>query len=168
MDIFRVYGFNLILLPVNLAGVVKSIQQAITGRRIPFARTPKVANRTATSFLFAISPFLIIGYSVLTTWRDVANEFWGNAAFAAFNSITATYALVALMGVRNAVVDVWLGFVEWLYVDDGPKAAPIRVRRRRAELPPAPPNDTVTEPPSCRNLATRRSRSRPSDAVDIE
>ena len=28
MDIFRVYGFNLILLPVNLAGVVKSIQQA--------------------------------------------------------------------------------------------------------------------------------------------
>jgi cellulose synthase (UDP-forming) len=140
MDIFRVYGFNLILLPVNLAGVVKSIQQAITGRRIPFARTPKVANRTATSFLFAISPFLIIGYSVLTTWRDVANEFWGNAAFAAFNAITATYALVALMGVKNAVVDVWLGFVERLYVDDGPKAAPIRVRRRREEPQPATPS----------------------------
>ena len=140
MDIFRVYGFNLILLPVNLAGVVKSIQQAITGRRIPFARTPKVANRTATSFLFAISPFLIIGYSVLTTWRAVGNEFWGNAAFAAFNAMTATYALVALMGVKNAVVDVWLGFVERLYVTDGPKAAPIRVRRRREEPQPAAPS----------------------------
>ena len=81
MDIFRIYGFNLILLPVNLAGVVKSIQQAITGRRIPFARTPKVANRTATPLLFAFSPFLIIGWSVLTAWRGVANEFWGNAFF---------------------------------------------------------------------------------------
>ena len=27
-DVFRIYGFNLILLPVNLAGVLKSLQQA--------------------------------------------------------------------------------------------------------------------------------------------
>src|SRR6476646_7917930 len=32
----------------------------------------------------------------------------------------------------------------------------------------APPNDTVTAPPSCRSRATRRSRSRLSDAVAIE
>ena len=90
MDIFRVYGFNLILLPVNLAGVVKSIQQAITGRRIPFARTPKVSNRTATPLLFAFSPFLIIGWSIFTVWRGIENQFWGNVAFAAFNTVTAT------------------------------------------------------------------------------
>ena len=29
LDVLRIYGFNLILLPVNLAGVAKSIQQAI-------------------------------------------------------------------------------------------------------------------------------------------
>lgn len=46
-DIFRIYGFNLVLLPVNLAGVLKSIQQAFTGEKIPFARTPKARNRTA-------------------------------------------------------------------------------------------------------------------------
>ena len=40
----------------------------------------------------------------------MGNEFWGNAAFAAFNAITATYALVALMGVKNAVVDVLARF----------------------------------------------------------
>src|SRR6478609_2870071 len=136
MDIFRVYGFNLILLPVNLAGVVKSIQQTITGRRIPFARTPKVVNRTATTFLFAISPFLIIGWSVLTVWRGVSNEFWGNALFGLFNAVTASYALLALMGLRYAVVDVWLGFVERLYVSDKPKQV-IRVRRRRVEPAPA-------------------------------
>ena len=60
--------------------------------------TRRSRNRTATPLLFAISPFLIIGYSVFTVWRDVGNEFWGNAAFAAFNAITATYALFALMG----------------------------------------------------------------------
>src|SRR6185312_15252466 len=36
-DVLRIYGFNLILLPVNLAGVFKSLQQALTGKKIPFA-----------------------------------------------------------------------------------------------------------------------------------
>src|SRR5690606_24594461 len=36
-DILRIYGFNLILLPVNLAGVLKSMQQALTAKKIPFA-----------------------------------------------------------------------------------------------------------------------------------
>ena len=137
MDIFRVYGFNLILLPVNLAGVVKSMQQAITGRRIPFARTPKVSNRTATPLLFAFSPFLIIGWSIFTVWRGIENQFWGNVAFAAFNTITASYALLSLMGLRYAIVDIWLGFIERLYVPDK-KAPVVRVRRRRVE-PATPP-----------------------------
>ena len=137
-DIFRVYGFNLILLPVNLAGVAKSIQQAITGRSIPFARTPKVANRTATGLLFALSPFLIIGYSLFTVYRDVQVGHWGNAAFAGFNAITGTYALVALMGVRNAIVDIWLGFVERLYVPEKKAPTPVRRRRAAAEPPAAP------------------------------
>lgn len=130
-DIFRVYGFNLILLPVNLAGVAKSIQQAITGRSIPFARTPKVSNRTATGLLFALSPFLIIGYSVFTVYRDVKIGNWGNAAFAAFNATTASYALVALMGVQNAIVDIWLGFVERLYVPEKSAKPVVRDRQRR-------------------------------------
>ncbi len=131
MDIFRVYGFNLILLPVNLAGVVKSIQQAITGKRIPFARTPKVANRTATPLLFALSPFLIIGFSLFTVWRDIQLQFWGNATFAAFNALTASYALFALMGARHALVDIWLGFVERLYVTDKASRPKVEVRRAR-------------------------------------
>jgi hypothetical protein len=125
-------------LPVNLAGVFKSIQQAITGRRIPFARTPKVANRTATPLLFAFSPFLIIGWSVWTAWRGWVNGFWGNFIFGAFNATTAAYALVALVGVQFALVDVWLGFVERLYVDDKPREI-VRVRRRRAAPEPAAP-----------------------------
>ncbi|HEV2073570.1 MAG TPA: glycosyltransferase family 2 protein [Thermomicrobiales bacterium] len=46
-DILRVSAFNIMLLPINLAGVLKSVQQGVTGTRTPFARTPKVEGRTA-------------------------------------------------------------------------------------------------------------------------
>ena len=46
IDLFRVYALNLLLIPVNLGGVFKSLQQAVTRRTIPFSRTPKVAGRT--------------------------------------------------------------------------------------------------------------------------
>ncbi|HEV7206090.1 MAG TPA: glycosyltransferase family 2 protein [Jatrophihabitans sp.] len=136
-DVLRIYGFNLILLPVNLAGVAKSLQQAVTGKKIPFARTPKVRNRTATPLLFAISPFLIIGYSIITVVRDYHAHNWGNAAFAAVNALGATYAVLAFMGGRNVLVDIAFGVQERLYVTDAPKAE-VQVVRRRRVAPEAP------------------------------
>ena len=47
-DLPMVYALNLLLLPVNLAGVAKSVQQAVTKRKTPFRRTPKVSDRTRT------------------------------------------------------------------------------------------------------------------------
>ena len=70
-DIFRIYGFNLVLLPVNLAGVLKSVQQAFTGDKIPFVRTPKVRDRTASPGLYVVVPYLIVAFSLVTLWRDV-------------------------------------------------------------------------------------------------
>ena len=69
-DIFRIYGFNLVLLPVNLAGVLKSLQQALTGDKIPFVRTPKVKDRTAAPALYVLAPYLIVAFSLLTVWRN--------------------------------------------------------------------------------------------------
>lgn len=40
-DIFRIYGFNIVLLTVNLSGTLKSIQQGMTNTKIPFARHRK-------------------------------------------------------------------------------------------------------------------------------
>lgn len=116
-DIFRIYGFNLILLPVNLAGVLKSLQQALTGEKIPFARTPKVKDRTAAPWLYAVAPVLIVAFSLLTLWRDVLQQNWGNAAFAAFNAFWGGWAFLAYIGVWNAVVDTALGWRAWFYVD---------------------------------------------------
>ncbi|KQW06772.1 glycosyltransferase [Leifsonia sp. Root4] len=121
-DIFRIYGFNLILLPVNLAGVLKSMQQAITGEKIPFVRTPKVKDRTAVPVLYVVVPYLIIAFSVLTFARDFYAQNWGNAVFAAFNALLAAYATWMYIGVRNSIVDVWLGILNWLYVDKKTKA----------------------------------------------
>jgi cellulose synthase (UDP-forming) len=47
-DLARVYALNLLLLPVNLAGVILSLWQILTGRKAAFGRTPKIEGRTAT------------------------------------------------------------------------------------------------------------------------
>lgn len=116
-DVLNIYGFNLILLPVNLAGVFKSLQQMITTQKIPFARTPKVKNRTATGLLYLLSPIFIIGFSLFTVWRNVEGENWGNAAFAGFNAITAIWAVIAYIGIGNFFIDLGYGLINMLYVE---------------------------------------------------
>jgi hypothetical protein len=100
--------------------VIKSIQQAMTGRKIPFARTPKVKNRTATPALYVLAPIAIIAFSAFTFVRDYRLENWGNAIFAAFNGLLTLYALVAYQGIKNSIIDVWLGMTSMLYVKDAP------------------------------------------------
>lgn len=115
-DIFRIYGFNLVLLPVNLAGVLKSLQQAFTGDKIPFVRTPKVKDRTAAPALYVLVPYLIVAFSLFTLWRDASVGNWGNVAFAALNTTLAAFAIWAYIGIANSVVDLSLGALNWLYV----------------------------------------------------
>lgn len=120
-DVLRIYGFNLILLPVNLAGVLKSMQQAITSKKIPFARTPKVKDRTLSSPLYIIAPLMIIAFSIFTCVRDYNAGNWPNAAFAAFNATLATWAFISYIGIGNALVDIWYGITNWFYVDITPQ-----------------------------------------------
>jgi len=116
-DVLRIYGFNLILLPVNLAGVLKSLQQALSGKKIPFARTPKIKNRTASPMLYVIVPLLIVAFSLFTLWRDELAHNWGNAFFAGFNAFVAFWAILAYIGIWNTIVDVWYGLTDWMYVE---------------------------------------------------
>lgn len=115
LDVLRIYGFNLIFLPVNLAGVFTSIGQAITGRKIAFKRTPKVRDRTTTGFWFVVLPYALVAFSVWTLAREIPDEQWGHAAFAGANAVLAFYAIVAFMGLRNSFVDVVTSVVHWLY-----------------------------------------------------
>jgi cellulose synthase (UDP-forming) len=122
-DIFRIYGFNLILLPVNLAGVLKSLQQALSGEKIPFARTPKVKNRTVSPLLFVVAPLAIVAFSALTFVRSYHAANWGNAAFALMNAALATWAIVSYIGIFVTIADIWVGLTDWLYVDTHKKVS---------------------------------------------
>ena len=120
-DVLRIYGFNLILLPVNLAGVLKSLQQALTSKKIPFARTPKVKNRTISPLLYVLTPVLIVAFSGFTFWRDARAGNWTNAAFEGFNTLTALWAIIAYIGIWNMLIDIWHGLIDWMYVEVPPK-----------------------------------------------
>jgi len=115
-DVFRVYAFNLILLTVNLAGTVKSLQQAAAKSKIPFARTPKVNDRTATPALYVLAAYLIAAFSFYTLINDIFTRNWSNGAFALFNGVLTTYAIIAFMGFRNSIVDLFVGFAHWVRV----------------------------------------------------
>jgi len=130
-DVFRIYGFNLILLPVNLAGVLKSLQQALTGKKIPFARTPKVKNRTVAPLLYVIAPPLIVAFSVFTLWRDIVGHNWANATFAGFNAFVATWAIFAYIGIGNTLIDTWRGLTNWLYVEPKTKS-PVAISKNES------------------------------------
>jgi cellulose synthase/poly-beta-1,6-N-acetylglucosamine synthase-like glycosyltransferase len=126
-DIFRVYAFNLILLPVNLAGVVKSIGQGVSGQKIAFARTPKVRNRTLAPVTFVLAPYVIVLLSAYTAYRYAGSGQWSNVAFAVFNASLTAYAIVAFIGVRNSIVDIVVGTAHQIYrpVDEpAPKPQP--------------------------------------------
>lgn len=139
-DVFRVYGFNLILLSVNLAGTFKSMQQAAAKSKIAFARTPKVQNRTAAPALYVLFAALIAVYSFYRLLNDAHDGNWRNAAFAAFNGILTTYAIVAFIGIRNSIVDVAVGMANWVRVPAKPPKT-----RKSSEVegvePAAPPLD---------------------------
>lgn len=167
-DIFRIYGFNLILLPVNLAGVLKSMQQGLTGKKIPFARTPKITERTSSPLLYVLSPYLIIGFSVFVSWRSLTDGAWGTLAFSVFNALCALWATIANIGVRNSLVDIWYGMTDWMYVD-------IESAVREEAAPPVVATDWRSllheghpAPGSAGSDALRQERAAQADAIAEE
>jgi len=108
-DMMRIFALNLLLLPVIAGGVLKSFEQMITGRKIPFGRTPKVPGRTAApafySIIEMILPFLCFGSAVF----DSAHHHWVQAAVAFSNGMLLSYALIFFLGVKATAQDIAVG-----------------------------------------------------------
>jgi hypothetical protein len=104
-DLIHVYALNLILMPVNLAGVLNSIKQACTGRKSPFARTPKIEGRTATPLAFILFNAAAALSGIGTLGFDLAGGRWSHAAFAALNAGLYSYGFLAFIGWREACAD---------------------------------------------------------------
>jgi cellulose synthase/poly-beta-1,6-N-acetylglucosamine synthase-like glycosyltransferase len=132
-DVLGIYGFNLILLPVNLAGVGASLLQLLIGGRPAFRRTPKVRKRTTPGFTFVVMPYVFVAFSVFTLLSDLDRDRWVNAALAVINATLAGYAILAYIGVGNSLVDIWTNVCSWLYK---PQRKPRATRAaRRAPVP---------------------------------
>jgi hypothetical protein len=111
LDMVRVYALNLVLLPVNLAGVVMSIRQGLSGRKIPFGRTPKVEGRTGVPAAHLVAQLLLAGLWAFAALNDTLHERWATAAFAAGNIALLLYGIWAFIGPRAFAEDLSAGVV---------------------------------------------------------
>ena len=112
-DVFRVYALNLMLIPVNLAGVMKSIHQGFTGKKIPFGRTPKIRGRTAIAPLY-----IIFEYAILLHWTsgavvELSSGFWVQGFFALMNASLLLFAVLKYMGIKESKEDLLMGLGKW-------------------------------------------------------
>jgi cellulose synthase/poly-beta-1,6-N-acetylglucosamine synthase-like glycosyltransferase len=106
-DLFRVYALNLMLIPVNLGGVFKSIQQLIAKQKIPFSRTPKVMGRTAVPPLYILSQYLFLLYCTSRSIADYQSGCWMHAVFVFVTAIFFVYILVNFIGLKESIIDLF-------------------------------------------------------------
>lgn len=105
-DVIRVYALNLLLVPVNLGGVFRSMHQAITGRGTPFKRTPKVKDRTSAPPSYIVLPCLLGVFLIVGSARDFigGSSFRGIASM--LNGGLLIYAVGAFAGWRHSWDDL--------------------------------------------------------------
>lgn len=110
-DLLRVYALNLVLLPVHLGGAASSLWQAMTGRKSPFVRTPKIASRTSVPPHYLVAIFGLVAYTLIGGTTDLIGHRWAHATFALCNAAFFVYGLLAFIGIREAFYDIglWLG-----------------------------------------------------------
>jgi cellulose synthase/poly-beta-1,6-N-acetylglucosamine synthase-like glycosyltransferase len=157
-DLLRVYALNLMLIPVNLGGVVKSLQQAVTGRKTPFGRTPKVLSRTVAPSLYVIWVVGLFVYCLGNSVVDLAFERWVHAAFAFINGLFFGYAIVALIGLKAAVEDMLAPLVEW--PRQAGRTRMVQKRRSFSPMRQPAPHEGLARPTPWRSQS-----SRPPDSV---
>ena len=107
-DFLRIYALNVLLLPVHLGGVLKSLHQAITGRRTPFGRTPKVIGRTAAPTGYVLAEYAFCTAALAMIALNVVHRDWLSALFALTNFLLCFFAILRFIGLRNSAEDLGL------------------------------------------------------------
>lgn len=107
-DMLRVYALNMLLIPVNLSGVLRSIFQGLTGHRSAFGRTPKIHGRTVAAPTILLPVFgLLLGITAMAV-TDAFYGRWLHGLFAAVNASFLAYGLLRFIGLRESVADLIL------------------------------------------------------------
>ena len=109
-DVLRMYSFNLLLIPVSIAGMLKSLQQAFTGEPSPFIRTPKVPGRTAAPATYTLIPVLAMPWMVYVAIVGFMHSGYAFLVFGSVNIAALLYALAAFIRFRYGWEDVVTSF----------------------------------------------------------
>lgn len=105
-DLMRVYALNLVLIPVNLAGVFKSLEQAWAGRKTPFGRTPKVQGRTAAAPGYIVALYVLLLHWFAQAGFDLAGGLWIHGTFVVANAALLLYGVAVFVGFRHSWEDL--------------------------------------------------------------
>ena len=97
-EVLSVYAFYLLLIPINISGVLKSIQQLILKKKTPFRRTPKVKGRTVAPTIYVLAEVFFCVYLVFASAMSLHHGLYGYAICSAINSLFFYYALVYFIG----------------------------------------------------------------------
>ncbi|ASV06062.1 glycosyl transferase [Leptospira interrogans serovar Canicola] len=108
IDLIQIYSLNLLLIPVNLAGVFMSINQAITGKQIPFSRTPKVIGRTSMPSLYIVAEFSLLAQLLFGFITNYMYRNWIYSIYNLGNAILLGYAIFKFIGLRSCWEDILL------------------------------------------------------------
>lgn len=113
-DLFGVCALNLMLLPVNFAGIASSIRQIVTGRKGSFSRTPKIADRSFIppyAYLFNLG---ILALMVHFAAKALAAGQYAGAIIPIANILLYGYGLTRFVGVLEGVSDLSLSVAQRL------------------------------------------------------
>jgi cellulose synthase (UDP-forming) len=105
-DVLAVYAFNLMLIPIQLGGVVKSLHQAIIGVKTPFSRTPKVSGRTVAPRFYVMTEFALLAFFLFSALMDVLLGNWLHVMVAAVNVVVFYFVVSRFMGFKASVEDI--------------------------------------------------------------
>jgi hypothetical protein len=138
-DLFRVYAMNLMLVPVNLGGVLKSVWQAVMNEKSPFRRTPKIAGRTTAPAVYILVIYGMTAYCFIGFVFDAMALRIAHAAFGLINGLFLGYAIWTFIGFRESWQDISAQLFGWRR---HPGAASVpRLRFPARGIPPAGAED---------------------------
>jgi hypothetical protein len=97
------------LIPVNCAGVLRSVQQIFTGQKAAFCRTPKVENRISIPLLHLAFQFALFATIVAGAVNNLLQHEYYVSLLCGINAAFLLYGFAALIGFGHAWKDLLQG-----------------------------------------------------------
>lgn len=90
---------------------MRSLHQAITGKRAPFGRTPKVTGRTAAHGAYVMAEYALLGGTAVIAGVHIIQESWLSASLSGIYVTFMGYGILRYIGLRESAADLrlWIG-----------------------------------------------------------